>query len=766
MVTIGYGFKQRGTIKELSFNEKWLGKYEAIMSQGNGYLGLRASTEERYGTETRNLFVAGTFNKADQQEVTELPNLPDITQIEIEIDGVRLKVADECVTDYERQLNLEDGELRRSFVWTLPSTKRVACCFERIVSKSQKHVIAQRVTLTPLDEAIQVKIKSGIDGQQTNSGAQHFYEGQKRILEQRYLQMTSQTTESQVDVVVSTVMQFPNDEILAEGMFIGRRQVAKEYEVKVSAETTFVCEKLSSVYTSRDKGQSLSIKERQEHAICELKESCLKGYDGLKEESAKQWQLDLWENQSIEIDSSIQWDQLAVNFALYHLHIMTPFHDDRLNIAAKGLSGEGYKGHTFWDTEVFLLPYFIFNYPHQAKKLLMHRYHGLAGAKLKAESNGYPGAMYPWESAWLTDGETTPRYGEADIVTGEPIEILTGLIEHHITADVALGFEKYLEATGDKTFYQTYGHEVIIQTAVYWLSRVSFNEEFTRYEILDVIGPDEYKEHVNNNAYTNYLAHWNLTRALELCQEWDATVASPIDVTLSALITQLKEVLAAFYLPQVNEEGILPQDDTYLLKKNIPLDRYKKEERVGMIFRDYNLEQINQFQVSKQADVLLLMLLQGNRFTEEQKKLNWDYYEPRTLHDSSLSLSTHSVLASQLNLPKLAYDLFQEATLIDLGTNMSSSDAGIHSAAMGGIWQAVFHGFAGITVEDNHLLVMPKLPIDWRQLKLSLMYQGQRLAVIIKHDSLAIVNVTQSRAVEVKCGNQVYQVMDRLEISY
>ena len=203
-----------------------------------------------------------------------------------------------------------------------------------------------------------------------------------------------------------------------------------------------------------------------------------------------------------------------IRFAQYHMQLMTPAHDRRMNIGAKGLSGEGYKGHTFWDTEIFLLPYFIFTMPEVARSLEEYRYLSLPGAHAKAAQGGFKGAQFPWESAWLDDGEVTPEFLGTDILTGLPTKVWSGLIEIHITADVAFGVWQYYICTGDQEFMDRYGYEIILDCAKFWLSRLETGEDGLLH-MNDVVGPDEFKEHVNDNAFTNYMARWNIGKAIE-----------------------------------------------------------------------------------------------------------------------------------------------------------------------------------------------------------------------------------------------------------
>lgn len=750
--TTGTGELQNWLVAEDGFKTAWLGKGEAVFSLGNGYMGLRSVTEEHYANETRNLFVAGTFNKFADNEVTELPNAADLLWMEFNLNGTRFDLTQGEILTYRRTLNLKHAELVRDVTWQSPTGDVYDLTFRRFVSMDNLHVIVQRVTITPKQASI-VSLTSGINGQVTNSGVQHYLEGNKRLYDGRFMQQLQTTTESGIDFAFHSVHRFTRDVVFEPKSIIkmDRRQIYFDFsDIDVPANETLTVEKYSTVFTSRDKDVSVeTTEELAHHALSVTKDVEADGYDRLFERHTKAWDDLVWSQTPITIESTEMFDQLAVRFAQYHLAVMTPKHDNRMNIGAKGLSGEGYKGHTFWDTEIFILPYYTYTNPNIARSLLEYRYQSLPGAHQKAKENGYEGAMFPWESAWLDDGEVTPVWGAADIVTGEATKIWSGFIEQHITSDIAFAAWQYYHVTGDQDFMDSYGYELLIDTAKFWASRLEWNEAEGRYDINQVVGPDEYKEHVDNNAFTNYTAHWNVKKAIEyieLLRDDKPEIFERLNekLDLETAVERFRHVLDLIYLPQVREDGVLPQDDTYLQKEIIDLTKYKNQENVGSMFYDYNLEQVNEIQVSKQADVMILMYLLEDLFSADVKRANWEYYEPKTLHDSSLSLSTHSVLASDLGDQELAYDLFRRASEIDLGPNMKTSDAGIHAASLGGIWQAVVNGFGGVRMTGGNLRISPMLPKAWSTLTYAIDWKGETLDVQASQDQVTITRRTPS----------------------
>lgn len=758
-------------IEQRGFDEKFLGKTESIMVLGNGYLGTRSSEEESYIGETRDTFVAGTFNAFDENEVTELPNVPDMWGMKLVFNGQVLSLIQGEVSDYRKSLNLKTGELTRSFIWKKEDVA-VRLVFRRFVSKVRRHLLASQVQIENLaDRPLSVAIRSGINGQLSNEGSQHFTDGEKGLMNGRYIQMMPVTTQSQIQFVQTVEHLFSGVTLAEERPETARRSFYMNYSFELPAGQLTSFEKRASIYTSIDNDlENTDVQQMRQIAVKELIELENVSFDQLLQESAKEWQK-IWDKHPITITTNEFRDQLAIRFAQYHLHVMTPAHDERMNIGAKGMSGEGYKGHTFWDTEIFMLPYFSFVHPEIAKSLVTYRYLGLDGAHKKAASNGYQGAQYPWEAAWPTDGEVTPVWGAADIVTGQATKIWSGFIEQHITSDVAFGVKQYLDVTGDLTFAREKGYEILIDTAKFWASRLEYNQEKDYYEISDVIGPDEYKEHVNNNSYTNYTAHWNMTYAIDLIDRLKAEepeVYAGLDAKfdLETLKELLKEKSAKIFLPQPTEEGILPQDDSYLSKEIIDLQVYKDADGVDSLFKVFNLEQVNQMQITKQADVLLLLLLFEELFEKELKEKNFDYYEPKTTHDSSLSLSTHAILSADLGKLDKSYSFFKQASNIDMGEYMKSSDPGIHAASLGGIWQMVVLGYGGVRLVNGGLRIEPHLPAEWTGLEFGFDYQGQSLSVTVTPDSFTIVKDVAGDPIEFVSKGIIHKLTDSLTIFY
>ena len=755
----GTGAETSWIIEETSFHEKYTGKCESIFTQGNGYLGLRNSLEERYVDTVRGMFITGTFNKASKEEATELPNVSDIVNMEIELNGERFSMIEDNLKEYSRTLNLYTGETCRNVLWEGKNGNVVQLSFHRFVSYKNVHVIGAYVEIKPVNCDVKATVVSGINAQVTNHGAQHLTEFSKRAFEEKFLQMGMVTTESAVSIAVSTVHKVFQSgkytEDAASKIIDDRRKIHAEIQLVIPQGETARVEKISTVHSSRDLEYVASGKEPEGENVCRdglnnLKEAEEKGYETLLEESKKVWEK-IWKKQDIQIDSKEDDAQIAVRFALYHLQIMVRREDNRVGIGAKALSGEGYKGHSFWDTETFIFPYFQMAEPETARTLLEFRYKGLYGARKKAIENGYKGAMYPWEAAWVSDGEVTPYVIGVNVHTGEPMICLTGVIEQHITSDIIFALWQYYAATDDQDFMDRYGYEMTIETARFWNSRLEWIEENNRYEIRDVIGPDEYKEHVDNNAYTNYMAHENMRLAAQVIacirdEKKDIygkmqKLMQEEGTSLEQLEEELKDKMKKLYLPQPDEKtGIIPQFDGYFDLKEIDLSVYKNASVVGTVFHDYSGEDVQGMQAGKQADIVELLYQMEDITTPDNKAKNYVYYEARTLHDSSLSKAIHSITACDLGMEKEAYDMFMSAALTDLGQEMKSSDAGIHSANMGGVWQDVVMGFGGIRIRDGHLRIAPNCPKQWEKFTYPLYWKGNELHITVCKDGVEVIN--------------------------
>lgn len=707
---------------EHGFDLHFLNKYASLMAAGNGYIGIRASHEEDYAEQVRGMYIAGLFHRATPNDSNELVNLPDIVSMRIELDGEIFSLQGGERLAYQRELRLANGELQRSLIWRAASGKRYQISSTRCLAAAPLQLHLAQLTITPLDGAAKIRIATGIDATLTNSGRQHLDELSVRVFDQHYLQGHYRTLDGANEVIIGCCCRVPAH---ASSSFAAKnRRLMQHIEAEVEQGEAFSIEKLSWITSSLE--TYFYAETAAESALSALKRCATRPWHELIQSSDRQWQ-DYWSQRRVLVESASPQDQVALDFATYHLKAMTPAHDERCSIAAKGLSGEGYKGHVFWDTEIFLLPLHLFSEPRVARQLLRYRYLNLEQARAKASQNGYRGALFPWESAF-SGAEETPEYAAINIRTGLRQKVASALAEHHIVADIAFAVVSYYQATGDEAFMCQEGVALLQACAEFWISRAV--EVEGRLEIHDVIGPDEYTEHIDNNAYTNYLAHYNVRQAVEAMEKFGKRDAE--------FSRQADDFLSRLYLPEPNAEGIIPQDDSFLSKPTIDLAKYKASQGSQSILLDYARSEVNEMQILKQADVVMLLFLRPELFDAEIAAANLDYYEPRTIHDSSLSKAIHAIIASRCQRAELAYRLYQEACLIDLGPEAHSSDEGIHAAALGAIWLGALFGFAGMSQQGEELHFWPSLPAGWQQMSFPLMWRGRSLQLAITRQALTV----------------------------
>lgn len=734
-------------IYENQFNLETINKFASLMTVGNGFLGVRATHEEDYTEQTRGMYVAGIYNKALPNETSDLVNLPDLVGVKIKLDGQLFSLLDGEILSYERTLNLFNGELKREVMWMNKDEARFKFIFQRFVAKDKLHVLASKITIISLDKEVDLQIVTGINAQQTNFGRQHIIEEKLRIFEEKYMQGIYTTTESGHTVALATSFLYPPESKVSYGA--KNRQLQSTFDQRMVVGNPYVFEKVGTVFTSLN---TIDVTDLDKLSLNSIKHYASQGYDLLLTESALKWK-EFWGNKRIQIHSTNKFDQQAIDFALYQLEIMTPAHDERFSVGAKGLTGEGYKGHIFWDTEIFIKPFHLLNEPKTAKQLLRYRYLKLEQAKEKAIKNGYSGALFPWESAFSGE-EETPEYAAINIKTGERQKVASALAEHHIVADIAYAVVNYYQATLDDEFMKKEGLALLKETSRFWISRAT--EDKGKLVINNVIGPDEYTEHINNNAYTNYMAYYNVEQALYFMAMYDE-----VD---DLLVELCRDFLDRIYLPRPNDNNIIPQDDTFLDKPEIDLTSYKKKQGSQSILLDYSRKEVNEMQILKQADVVMLLYLFPDLFSKDVILDNLHYYEQHTIHDSSLSKAIHAIVAARCGEITIAYKFFKEACLIDLGPNPKSSDEGIHAASLGAIWLAIVYGFANITFKKDRLALNPKLPAEWEEIQFPIQYRRTKLSISLTKNKINITKVCGPDLI-VEIGHQEYLLTQDINVN-
>ncbi|MBW4477442.1 MAG: beta-phosphoglucomutase [Tolypothrix brevis GSE-NOS-MK-07-07A] len=694
---------------------------ETVFTIGNGYLGTRGTFEEGYVQASPATLIHGVYDSVPVV-YTELVNCPDWLPLIVIVDGERFRLDQGEILSYDRQLDLRHGLISRTIRWRSPSGKTIDLTFQRFASYSDQHVLAQRCQITPVDFDGLIEIQGSINGYPENQGFNHW-----EALDQGNIDngiwLYRRTRNSRIEISLAARMTLSGaDASMVVTSAPGYPTLNTKFHA--IAQQTVTLEKIVTVFTSREVAHPI--------AAAQEKLAQLPSYSKLLDAHEKAWD-EVWQQNDILIEGDSR-AQLAVRYNIFQMLIAAPRYDDKVSIPAKTLSGFGYRGHVFWDTEIFLLPFFTYTQPHIARNLLSYRYHTLNGARRKASHDGYKGAMYAWESADTGD-EVTPRWALPNDPYGEDVRIWCRDREIHISADIAYAVWYYWQATGDDKWMEEYGAEIILDTAIFWASRVEYNTKDEKYEIRGVIGADEYHEFVHNNAFTNRMVQWHLQKAI-IVQDWlrqnNSDRATELEDKLKLTPgrrSRWQDIITNIWIPYDPATKLIEQCEGFFKLEDINLQEY--EPRTRSMQGILTIEGANKRQVLKQPDVLMLLYLmrQSQEFPYNQENLekNWDYYAPRTdiTYGSSLGPAIHGILASDLGKTAEAYERFMQAAMVDLEDVRGNAAEGIHGASAGGVWQAVVFGFGGIQLHDNQPVANPHLPPGWTRLKFKLQWRGK-----------------------------------------
>ncbi|HWR65009.1 MAG TPA: glycoside hydrolase family 65 protein [Bellilinea sp.] len=707
-------------ISETSFEPDRLNHNETVFTIGNGYLGTRGAFEEWYPGEQRTTFIHGVFDDAPVV-FTELANAPDWTEMEILLAEERFTLTEGIILAYQRTLDLQTATLRRDIRWQSPRGLISHLVFERFASLDNIHLCSVRVLITPENYQGTIEIRSGLNGKADSQGFLHWdWLHQETSQSSALINCRTQTTNIELAIGFHQSLRSSSRSARSTPWDI-HNHPSLVSKISAAQGELVTAQKWVTLYTSRDVKTPVNQNQKK-----------IKQLSRLDWASAYAAHCAAWKKEWERCDIIIEGDeeaQLAVRFNIYHLLIAAPRTDEHVNIGAKTLSGYGYRGHAFWDTEIFMLPFFTYTRPEIARNLLSYRWHNLAGARTKARANGYKGAQFPWESA-ATGEEVTPTWVFHPKDRTKLIRIWTGDIEIHISADIAYAIWQYWQATHDDEFLAKRGAELIIETARFWASRVEWQENMQRYEINDIIGPDENHDHVNNNVYTNAMARWNLQTAIEIIG-WMKKNQSRVWKRLSQSI-QFKEkelsswnhIIEHIYLPYDEKSRLIEQFNDYFSRNDV--DLAAMEPRTESIQSILGIAGANATQVLKQPDVLMLMYLLPELYDQETIQANYDYYTPRTDHTfgSSLGPSIQAIMACRVGDPS-AYEHFLRAARADLVDVRNNASDGIHGASAGGLWQAVVFGFAGLRLSREGWQVHPVLPKTWTRLAFQIVSDGR-----------------------------------------
>ncbi|MBE8970850.1 beta-phosphoglucomutase [Nostocales cyanobacterium LEGE 12452] len=706
---------------ETQFDPEQLHSKETVFTIGNGYLGTRGSFEEGYPHTLPATFIHGVYDDVPVV-YTELVNCPDWLPLIVIVNGDRFRLDQGEILRYDRQLDLSQGLLIRAVRWRSPSGDTIDISFERFASLADPHVLALRCYITPVDFEGVIEVQASINGYPENQGFNH-WEGldQGKIDQGIWLQRRTRSSRIELGMAAKVTI-LGTEASLQVNTAPGYPTLSTTFLAK--AQQTVTVEKIVTVFTSREIDTPVpAAQEKIAH---------LPDYETLLKANEQAWD-EVWQQSDILIEGD-STATFAVRYNLFQLLIAAPRHDDKVSIPAKTLSGFGYRGHIFWDTEIFMQPLFLFTQPAIARNLLSYRWHTLPGARRKAAHYRYKGAMFAWESADTGD-EVTPRWAIGSDFYGEDVRIWCRDREIHINADIPYAVWNYWQATGDDDWMQKCGAEIILDAAIFWGSRVEFNPERERYEIRGVIGADEYHEFVHNNAFTNRMAQWHLEKAIAVYDwlthkfpERATELEQKLKLTPEERLHWQHIIAKILFLYDPSTE-LIEQFEGFFQSEDINLADYEPRDRSMQAILGVN--QTNKYQVIKQPDILMLLYLMRESadfpYNEKALQTNWDYYAPRTdiTYGSSLGPAVQAILASDLGKSTEAYEHFMRALMVDLEDNRGNTNDGIHGASAGGIWQAVIFGFGGIQLTENGPVANPHLPPGWTRLKFKLHWRGE-----------------------------------------
>jgi nigerose phosphorylase len=693
---------------------------------GNGALGYRGTLEEFGAGQLVGNMIAGLYDKVGDCW-REPVNAPNALFAQVIYEGSRLSVLDSQIESHRQSLNIRRATHRRETVFLAGDGNRITITAERFVSLTNRHLMAMEFTVRS-EQAAELEIETGIDADIWDINGPHLEPFQIQRAN-GILTVETRTRELGIPVSVAESVSCEGFEVIESE---ASRPTLRKFVVSAQAGRTYRLTKFAAIVTGNDEFGSVG-----EAARAACGEAKSRGHAALLEAHASAWD-HYWEDSDVQIEGDPE-AQFALRYSIYHLLAIAPEPARNFSIPARGLSGQVYKGAVFWDTEMFMLPFFLSARPDIARGLMLYRYRTLDGARRKAAEYGFEGAFYAWESQETGDDACT-HFNVTDVFTGRPMRTYFRDKQIHISAAVACGFWRYAVQTGDMGILLEGGAEVILECARFYHSHAYYKATKGRLELLDVTGPDEYHERVNNNAYTNRMALETFRIALKVIEHLETHEPE----FLSALLDRLDYTVVRSSLPQLiselhvpspdSETGLIPQFDGYSALEDVSLKTLKSRVLNPSEYLGGGSGLATTTQILKQADVVLLLSLFPGEYSSEVKKRNWLYYEPRTEHGSSLSACAYALVAAEIGELDRAYKFFLQTATIDL-TGKSKQYAGTiyiggtHPAANGAAWIVAVNGFGGLRMDENGITLNPRLPDAWQSLRFRIRWHGLRFAV-------------------------------------
>ncbi|MDX2302900.1 MAG: glycoside hydrolase family 65 protein [Microscillaceae bacterium] len=742
-----YLLKDEWNIIEEGFIPEYNRISESVFSIGNGYMGQRANFEEKYSGESlRGTYMAGVYypdktrvgwwKNGYPEYFAKVLNATNWIGIDIKINNIDLDLAQCEVLEFKRVLNMKEGYLQRSFLAKMPNGHTAKVDSQRFVSMRHKELGLIKYTLTLLTTDASLQIKPYLDADVVNQDSNYeekFWIEVEKSMHEGEAFVTAKTKKT--DFHLCTGMKFQvfhnNKEIDIRTLELDSEEKEKyaalAFNLHVQPNDTLTLYKYAANVTSRD------------HEIDQLKKICAealhtayqKGFEQMIQEQAEAWAA-IWEHSDISIQGDVDAQQ-AIRFNIFQLNQTYTGEDERLNIGPKGFTGEKYGGSTYWDTEAYCLAFYLATAePQVAKNLLVYRYKHLPKAIENAQKLGFKNgaALYPMVTI---NGEECHNEWE---ITFEEI---------HRNGAIARAIFDYIRYTGDQEYLVDYGLEVLIGISRFWSQRVHFSQARQKYVMHGVTGPNEYENNINNNWYTNTMAQWTLRYTTEAINwvknqapQKYAEILEKTHFKESAETARWQEIANNLHFPYSEELGVFLQQDDYLDKEQLTVDQLDPKERP--INQNWSWDRILRSCFIKQADTLQGIYVFEDRFDLETIRRNFDFYEPRTVHESSLSPCVHAILAAKLGRKEKAYEMYLRTSRLDLDDYNNDTEDGCHITSMAGTWMAIVQGFGGMRIKNDLLSFEPFIPTQWDAYAFKILFRGHLLNIQILKDKIVIGN--------------------------
>ena len=683
---------------------------ESIFSQGNGYMGTRGYRPDQRGAHPawRSTFLAG-FYEYVKPGITDLVNHPDFSGIQFRLNGTDSE--SHTVSDFLQTLDLRCGLVTWAYILTDRAGNQTRVKQEKFLSMADRHLAAIRVSLTPVNWSGALELSGGIDARVENLPV-----SDDQLTENvEFVKMWSdvRTEPRPAGGQLTAQTRISHRQIAQSYLFSGKGSLKTEaadewVTTTINAQLlqgmTWVGEKRIAVASFRDGDAGEIVKEKSE----ELKDTT---FDELLTESALAWEK-IWKQADVQLIGNDEW-QGAIRYNIFQLIQAMPYGDTHASIGARGLTHGRYKGCYFWDTEIFMLPFFAYTQPNAAKSLLQYRCHTLPDAVESAKRFSAKGARF----SWMASDTGFEQCGTWD----------TGCCEIHITADIAHAVMQYVELTGDEAFLRDCGTELLLQTARYWVDRFNYVSAEDQYHLLFVKGPDEYCGVTCDDFYTVSMARDHLEQAAAAIKWMEKTY--PEDWTVLAEKTGFQpeetekwmDIAAKVVLRRRGE--LWKQDATFDLLEPLDIQAHKDDD--APLYHKIGFDRLQRYQVLKQPAVLMYMALCPEKFSKDEVEAAWNYYEPKTLHDSTLSFGIHALVAARLGYEEKAVHYLEKSLFLDLKNVMkNTAGEGIHTASLGATWQAMVLGFGGLSIRNGVLNVENRLPPGIEEMRYRVCHKG------------------------------------------